>query len=262
MANAIKKNEEAATNVVQFDSSIFEKDANKGLGNLGMDDLAIPFLRILSDTSPQIKKRDPLYIEGAESGMIYNTLTKSIYDGEVGAKVIPCAYQRQYIEWTDRGEGSGAPVNIYPAESDIISKTTRDDQRKDRLPNGNYIEDTANHYCLVIGADGTSSQVLVAMKSTQRKKSKRWNSLMLGLKMKGANGQFTPPSYSHVYNLKTVAESNNLGNWFGWDISRVGPVEDIDIYNAAKTFADSVAKGEVKVKHEDEDIDTGEKAPY
>jgi hypothetical protein len=262
MANAIKKNEEAATNVVQFDSSIFEKDANKGLGNLGMDDLAIPFLRILSDTSPQIKKRDPLYIEGAESGMIYNTLTKSIYDGEVGAKVIPCAYQRQYIEWTDRGEGSGAPVNIYPAESDIISKTTRDDQRKDRLPNGNYIEDTANHYCLVIGADGTSSQVLVAMKSTQRKKSKRWNSLMLGLKMKGANGQFTPPSYSHIYNLKTVAESNNLGNWFGWDISRVGPVEDIDIYNAAKTFADSVAKGEVKVKHEDEDIDTGEKAPY
>ena len=262
MANAIKKNEEAATNVVQFDSSIFEKDANKGLGNLGMDDLAIPFLRILSDTSPQIKKRDPLYIEGAESGMIYNTLTKSIYDGELGAKVIPCAYQRQYIEWTDRGEGSGAPVNIYPAESDIISKTTRDDQRKDRLPNGNYIEDTANHYCLVIGADGTSSQVLVAMKSTQRKKSKRWNSLMLGLKMKGANGQFTPPSYSHVYNLKTVAESNNLGNWFGWDISRVGPVEDIDIYNAAKTFADSVAKGEVKVKHEDEDIDTGEKAPY
>ena len=262
MANAIKKNEEAATNVVQFDSSIFEKDANKGLGNLGMDDLAIPFLRILSDTSPQIKKRDPLYIEGAESGMIYNTLTKSIYDGEVGAKVIPCAYQRQYIEWTDRGEGSGAPVNIYPAESDIISKTTRDDQRKDRLPNGNYIEDTANHYCLVIGADGTSSQVLVAMKSTQRKKSKRWNSLMLGLKMKGANGLFTPPSYSHLYTLKTVAESNNLGNWFGWDISRVGPVEDLDVYNAAKAFADSVAKGEVKVKHEDEDVDSGEKAPY
>ena len=260
MANAIKKKDE--TNVVAFDPSMFEQDANQGLGNLGMDDLAIPFLRILSDTSPQIKKRDPLYIEGAESGMIYNTLTKEIYDGEAGVGVIPCAYQRQYIEWTDRGEGSGAPINIYPAESDILSKTTRDDQRKDRLANGNYIEDTANHYCLVIGADGTSSQVLVAMKSTQRKKSKRWNSLMLGLKMKGANGLFTPPSYSHLYTLKTVAESNNLGNWFGWDISRVGPVEDLDIYNTAKAFADSVAKGEVKVKHEDEDVDSGEKAPY
>jgi len=68
MANAIKKKEK--TNIIKFDPTIFEKDANAGLNNLGMDDLAIPFLRILSDTSPQIKKRDPLYIEGAESGMV------------------------------------------------------------------------------------------------------------------------------------------------------------------------------------------------
>jgi hypothetical protein len=260
MANAVKKKE--ATNITQFDPSIFEKDANQGLGNLGMDDLAIPFLRILSDTSPQIKKRDPLYIEGAESGMIYNTLTKDIFDGEAGVKVIPCAYQRQYIEWADRGEGSGAPVNIYPAESDILSKTTRDDQKKDRLANGNYIEDTANHYCLIVDNDGTSSQVLIAMKSTQRKKSKRWNSLMLGLKMKGEKGLFTPPAYSHMYLLKTIAESNNLGEWFGWDITRVGPVENEDTYHAAKAFAESVAKGEVKVKHEDENLDSGDKTPY
>ena len=80
MANAIKKKE--ATNITQFDPSIFEKDANQGLGNLGMDDLAIPFLRILSDTSPQIKKRDPLYIEGAESGMIYNTLQRKYTTGK------------------------------------------------------------------------------------------------------------------------------------------------------------------------------------
>ena len=85
MANAIKTKKQ--TNIIEFDPGIFEKDANAGLKNLGMDDLAIPFLRILSDTSPQIKKRDPLYIEGAESGMIYNTLTKEIYDGEAGVKL-------------------------------------------------------------------------------------------------------------------------------------------------------------------------------
>ena len=112
MANAIKKKDE--TNVVAFDPSMFEKDANQGLGNLGMDDLAIPFLRILSDTSPQIKKRDPQYIEGAESGMIYNTLTKEIYDGEAGAKVIPCAYQRQYIEWIDINRSTTALASICP----------------------------------------------------------------------------------------------------------------------------------------------------
>jgi hypothetical protein len=260
MANAIKKKEE--TNVVKFDPSMFESDANEGLGQLQADDLAIPFLRILSDTSPQVKKRDPQYVEGAEVGMIYNTLTKEVSDGENGVQVIPCAYQRQYIEWMDRGKGTGAPINIYPSDSDILSKTTRDDQRKDRLSNGNYIEDTANHFVLVRNSHGVWEQALIAMKSTQRKKSKRWNSLMLGLKLKGANGLFTPPSYSHIYLLKTIAESNDLGQWFGWDISRIGPIDDGNLYEQAKGFSMSVAKGEVKVKHEDDSNQSGESAPY
>ena len=103
MANAIKKKEE--TNVVQFDPSMFEADANEGLGQLGQEDLAIPFLRILSDTSPQVKKRDPEYVEGAEVGMLFNTLTREIYDGEKGVQVIPCSYVRQYIECEERGKG-------------------------------------------------------------------------------------------------------------------------------------------------------------
>ena len=209
-----------------------------------------------------MKKRDPQYVEGAEVGMIYNTLTKEVSDGENGVQVIPCAYQRQYIEWMDRGKGTGAPINIYPSDSDILSKTTRDDQRKDRLSNGNYIEDTANHFVLVRNSHGVWEQALIAMKSTQRKKSKRWNSLMLGLKLKGANGLFTPPSYSHIYLLKTIAESNDLGQWFGWDISRIGPIDDGNLYEQAKGFSMSVAKGEVKVKHEDDSNQSGESAPY
>ena len=55
MANAVKKTT-TQTNVVAFDPSMFEADANEGLGQLGQEDLAIPFLRILSDTSPQVKK--------------------------------------------------------------------------------------------------------------------------------------------------------------------------------------------------------------
>ena len=43
-----------------------------------------------------------------------------------------------------------APVNVYPADSDIMSKTTRGDDGKDRLENGNYIEETASHYVMVV----------------------------------------------------------------------------------------------------------------
>ena len=48
--------------------------------------------------------------------------------------------------------------------------------------------------------------------------------MMTGLKMKGSNGMFTPPTYSHIYKLKTVQQSNDKGTWFGWDVARVGPI--------------------------------------
>ena len=72
---------------------------------------------------------------------------------------------------------------------------------------------------------------------------------MLGLKLQGKNGLFTPPTYSHIYNLKTVQMSNDKGTWFGWDVTRVGPVTDTGVYQIAKKFADQNNKGLVKVKH-------------
>ena len=259
MANAVKKKEE--TNIVTFDPGLFEEDAGKGLSNLGSDDLSIPFLLILQDTNDEVKKRHAKYIEGAESGMMFNTLTKQLYDGEQGLQVVPCAYKRELIEWMDRGKGTGAPVNFHTISSNILSQTTRDDQNKDRLNNGNYIEDTANHFVLILNKDGTYDQALIAMSRTQRKISKRWNSLMLGLKLKGKNGMFNPPSYSHVYKLTSFADSNDQGTWFGWEVNRVGPVESQELYETAKNFAESVDKGEVKVKHEEESMDA-EQTPY
>ena len=224
--------------------------------------LQFPFLRILSDTSPQIKKRDPQYIEGAESGMIYNTLQKKYLTEIKGYRSYLVHINVNILNGKIEARALVLLLIFIPGDSNILSKTTRDDQRKDRLTNGNYIEDTANHFCLIKSDNGVWSQALIAMKSTQRKKSKRWNSLMLGIKTKGAKGLFTPPSYSHIYSLKTIAESNDLGEWFGWDVSRVGPIEDADLYSQAKAFSASVDAGEVKVKHDDESVDDGEKTPY
>jgi len=88
---------------------------------------------------------------------------------------------------------------------------------------------------------------LISMKSTQLKVSRSWNSMMNSIKIKGSNGLFTPAAYSHVYNLKTVQQSNDKGTWFGWNVSLVGPVQDKNLYEAAKQFASSV--GSVEVKH-------------
>ena len=234
-------------------NSMFEEDALSGFEGMNQDDFALPFLRLLTNTSPEVGE-----VEGAMPGMVYNTVTGDLYDGKKGIEVVPCAYVRQYIEWAPRGSGSGAPVAMYPATSDVLSRTHREPgDNKDYLDNGNYIENTANHYVMVIRDDGTPEPALISMKSTQLKKSRKWNSMMQSVKVAGKNGLFTPPMYSQVYRLTTVAESNDKGKWFGWEVERVGPVEDASVYQAAKAFATSVNAGDVKVKHQDEAAETG-----
>ena len=83
---------------------------------------------------------------------------------------------------------------------------------------------------------------------------------MMGLKLQGKNGLFTPPTYSHIYNLSTVQMSNDKGTWFGWEVEKAGTVEDKGVYEMAKAFAQSVGKDEVQVKHGSED--TKEASPY
>ena len=231
-------------------TNVFEADANQGAENIKPEDLALPFLKVLGQLSPEVNKQDAKYVEGAESGMILNTVTNILYDGKKGIDVLPVFYRRQYIEWQERGEGKGAPVNIYNA-GDNIPKATRDKSNKDRLSNGNYLENTANHYIVILG--NSPATALISMKATQLKISKKWNSMMLGLKMPGKNGLFTPPTYSHIYKLKTVQMSNDKGTWFGWDVSLVGPIKDKAVYDIAKQFATRVSKGEIEAKHGTED---------
>jgi hypothetical protein len=230
-------------------ASDFEMDASGGFEGMSQEDFALPFLRLLTSTSPEVGEMD-----GAMPGMVLNTVTGELYDGKKGMLVIPCAYVRQYIEWAPRGSGSGAPINIYPATSDILSRTHREPgDNKDYLDNGNYIENTANHYVMVVGEDGMPEPALITMKSTQLKKSRKWNSMMMSVKLMGKSGAYTPPMYSQIYRLTTQAESNDKGKWYGWEIERVGTVEDMGLYQAAKAFAAQVGSGDVRVKHESDD---------
>ena len=229
-------------------TNLFEADANAGSQNISQEDLALPFLKVLGQLSPEVNKKHGKYVEGAEPGMILNTVTNESYDGNKGIEVLPVYYKRQYVEWQDRGESKGAPVAIHDAGSDILSKATRDKSFKDRLPNGNYLENTANHFVILLGKTPTTA--LISMKATQLKVSRKWNSMMMGIKLQGQKGLFTPPTYSHIYKLKTVQMSNDKGTWFGWDVSKLGPISNKSVYDIAKSFASRVGKGEIQAKPE------------
>ena len=106
---------------------------------------------------------------------------------------------------------------------------------------------------VLLNEEGGAETALIAMKSTQLKKSRKWNSMMAARQMMGKNGPFTPPRFSHVYLLKTIQEENSKGSWHGWEMSVEGPITDANLYVRAKMFAESILAGDVVVKHTDDD---------
>ena len=247
MGTTVKENKENAVVAV---SAMFEADAGQGMDNMGQEDLALPFLKVLSGNDPILDENDK-----ARKGDIYNTVTGHIYKGADGINVIPCAYQRRFIEWAQRGEGSGAPINIFEANQERPKTERSPDDNKEYVVGGtgSYIEETHQHFVVIQNKDGSAETALIAMKSTQLKKSRKWNSMMQSVQMQGKNGPFTPPRFSHIYHLKTIKEENSKGSWHGWEMSRVCPVQSVGTYTQCKTFAESITAGDVVVKHSNEE---------
>ncbi len=219
-------------------ASLFEADAQMGFENMKSDtNLAPPILKILQNGSAEAQKRNDKYVEGAEPGMFLNTVTKQLYDGDKGIQVIPCHYKLEYQEWAPYGTGSGRPEMIYPDTSDILEKT-KNENGKDFLSNGNYILTVGQHFVIVLGKENETA--LVPMSSTQGKVSRKWNSMMKSITLDGKNGPYTPPSFSHIYKLSSVLNTGKGIQWYGFNVEKVGMLEDAKMYERAKKFYEGI----------------------
>ena len=214
-------------------------------------EMQIPFLRVLQALSPQLNKKKAEYIDGASSGDMYNTVTNQYFDGEEGVVVIPCFQTTKYLEFTPREQGGGFRGEI-PANDPILTRTERNGA-KEMLPNGNELVKSDQHYCLLVESDGSFQPVVVDMKSTQLKVSRRWKTQIAMQKVSHPKtGQLiTPPVFATQWKLTTTEESNDQGSWANYQIEKVGLIENRDLLLEAKSFRDSVAAGEVKAAPEE-----------
>ena len=64
-----------------------------------------------------------------------------------------------------------------------------------------------------------------------------------------AEGPKPAALFSRMYKAKTLARSNDDGDWSVWDINLHGVVEDIDLYRAAKAFSSAVNSGKATAKY-------------
>jgi len=220
----------------------FEADSGMGLENIDKGDLALPFLKLLQAGSYETKKKHAKYVEGAEAGMFYNTVTKKLYSGETGIQVIPCFYKMTYPEWAPFDKSEGRPV--HPDRGPEIMAQTTKQGKQDVLSNGNEIIKTANHFVIILS--DKPEKALMSLKTTQLKTSRGWNSLMDNeMIISKTSGKSIPaPAFSRVYKINSVENTGNF-TWHGMVVNIVKPVDNGEIYSMAKDFNIALHKSNV-----------------
>lgn len=200
----------------------FSAYAGAGLEEVKAKDLLIPRLTLLQALSPQLNKKKPEFVEGAELGDICDTGTGEVF--KTGVVFLPALFTKNYLEWFPRDSGKGlAMIHTDPA---ILDKCRREDRGPYILPNGNYVNETANFFGLNLTAG--RRWCFVPMTSTQLQKARRWLTMATSEKLKRADGsEFVAPIWYRCYSLTSAEQSNAQGDWAGWKIERAKTIQEM-----------------------------------
>lgn len=260
----VQKKEEGTELIPGIDISA---DLGAGMEGSDKDSFAIPFLRVIQNTSPQVNEAKPEYNPNAKVGMFYNSVTGELYDGKEGITFLHCAYQRRFLQWQPRelgGEFHGEllpedvkamKVNGEVTELDgalLVGNGDVSEKKNDRL------SDTRSHFGLIVNDDGTATQVLFPMSSTQVKKSKQLMSILSAKKIKMNGRLVTPPTWMVKIRMTSVLESNDQGSWYGVRVEDDGVIDDGELYAAGKKFHDEIDAGNARVNYAAADTEDDE----
>lgn len=256
---------EATAVSTDVSAAMLLQDGAEAQGMFQKDDLAVPFLRILQDLSPQKNKMKAEYIEGAEVGMFCNTVTQQIWPGKPGVVVVPVAYMPSYIEWWPRDSKLGKGlVHDYGADAAAVPATTRNAKGQEMTAQGTQIVRAGLYYALVVDEEtGAASPVAISLSGTQLKKSRRWNTLISGVLVtdRASGKTFNPAPFYQSYRITAEYEENDQGNWFGWQIAPFKPTTALpngsQLYLRAREFKALITGGKVTVVQDEPEGEGG-----
>ncbi len=219
---------------------------DEGMENADADAFAIPFLALLQSGSPQVKKGNPAQIEGAQEGMIFNTVSGEVFDGDDGILVVPVYYRRGIVEWIPRDEGGGYVEEHVPGEEPASRRSEQ--TGRDTMDNGHELVDTRYHYCLLVKTDDKGAPVdyepvVIAMASTGVKVSKKWMFNIQGKKL--PNGK-SALMRAQIWRLSTIIETKDEYTWVNWKASFERFVPTKELFDAASEFLKGIKSGDMK----------------
>lgn len=214
-------------------TSLAERKELVGAGsqNVTTADVAIPRLKLLADISDEVKKKHDNYIEGAEAGMILNSVTKELH---TSIFLINLHFQKTFIIWKKRALGGGKIADFDTKEQ--CEAYMADNGLR---PEDHDIAENPTHLVMLLDDEGEPKSVaLLDMPSSKIKVSRRWNAMIQEQEREGN------PRFGCVWQLCVVSESNAKGDFYNYDVKLVAHAPD-DLYAyAEQQYLSMFDKGE------------------
>lgn len=242
----------------------YGEDAGAGYEGTSSADFAIPFLSVLQTNSPECEKAHDRYLEAAEAGMLMDTVSRELIDGDEGVVIVPCLTSHVFTEWVPRDEGGGGGGGfrgVHETDSDIVKRCRA--EAKDgfaKLPTGDGTELIETFYIFALRLDEEGDAVGFFMIPFTSTKIKVYRKFMQRLRQVKGN----PPLFANRVRISSVPDSNKKGNFYNFKLeaavdddlvaSLIPPVDDngepSPIIAAAKQFKEQIAKGAVRGAYE------------
>jgi len=231
-------------------------EGTRGSEEVGINDVTIPRLSIIQDLSPQHKKNKAEYIEGAEVGMLFDTVTMSLYDNSV--IFVPVYYRLEWVVWKNRDAGGGF-VGAFPTQEEAVAAVGAHPNAGQSTEKGEpvlEVHDTAQHFGLLMDPnspleDPRATEIVISMSRSQLKPSRQFNS-----QIRIAQGD----RWERYYRLSSIEAQNQAGqDYRNWRVEQLGFVSEAvfaqaeSLYEAIKTGQRDVDRGKPKTDEKEED---------
>lgn len=207
-----------------------DMENGRGSENVTHDDLVVPRIAQAQALSACIKKKDDMYIEGIEVGDLYNNVTREHYGNTID--ICPVSFIKEYVIWQDPKAGGGF-FGSYGTEAEAEEALALiEDVNTDTLE----IVDTAQHFCLIVHADGRIEEAVLSLSKSKMKVSRQLNSLV---RMNGGD------RFSRVYRIRSMDDTNNANQEYSnITVANVGYATE-EVYTKAEDLYEAIASGNV-----------------
>lgn len=201
---------------------------NAGSEDVTSKDMILPRVDVLQALSPQIKKSDPNYIDGAEQGMIFNTVTGEIYGSS--ATFIPALFRKEFTVWKLRKAGGGF-CGAYPTREEGEATVAAMQNPADY-----ECVESHQHFGILLTDHGPEEAVF-SMTKSKLKVSRALNTLV---QIAGVD------RFAKAYRVDAIETSSDKGDFWSFKVHPAGFVSK-ELYERGKALYEMIKAGAADV---------------